>query len=254
MPSSRRADSLFRIRRFSARLARFRSSVYQAFVCFCYEPSQTAGQCCRLTFHFSNVPEWWNLADALRSGRSGLYARGGSSPPSGTNPNRALLTQHLRAGFYISFSSVLRMPLACRSNGARFLIGGNEMPEGERQVPRAEYDACWNATAEAAFNHTVGIVTNDEYGQVGRGIGTGTAVLWKGKKSILTAKHVVRNTPIDRFWFFPRPEGSITCCEPADLPSPEHMRGFARETLRVDSMSPRRSRRRPPSVTGIIRT
>jgi hypothetical protein len=41
---------------------------------------------------FNRVPEWWNLADALRSGRSGLHARGGSSPPSGTTQSQRPIT------------------------------------------------------------------------------------------------------------------------------------------------------------------
>lgn len=44
------------------------------------------------------------------------------------------------------------------------------------------------------YRHTFGIVVDGQFGTEGRGLGSGTAVLWNGTYLILTADHVVAGT------------------------------------------------------------
>jgi hypothetical protein len=61
--------------------------------------------------------------------------------------------------------------------------------------------------AYAMFAYTFGIVS-DINGVEGKGLGTGVGVLWRGTYLILTAKHVVEDTPPHRICFF-LPEGAL---------------------------------------------
>jgi hypothetical protein len=70
------------------------------------------------------------------------------------------------------------------------------------------HNAAFEAFEEAVASHTVGIV-GTRNGKEGTGIGTGAAVIWKGKAIVLTAWHVVRESPRDRIWFLLRPKGTL---------------------------------------------
>ncbi len=65
---------------------------------------------------------------------------------------------------------------------------------------------------EAIAWHTVGIVADEP-----RGIGTGTAILWRTHHVILTAWHVIKDNPIAHLWFFFRPDGTLRRADPADM-------------------------------------
>jgi len=73
-----------------------------------------------------------------------------------------------------------------------------------------------DAVEEAVANHTVGIVagTGD---QAGQGMGTGSAISFRGERFILTANHVVGDTPDDALMFFPRPENSLKRADRPDV-------------------------------------
>src|SRR5262249_40675560 len=70
-------------------------------------------------------------------------------------------------------------------------------------------NAAADAIKEAVARHTVAIITRNEADDPLRGVGTGVAILWNNKRLILTAKHVVRNTPTGELRFFARPPGPI---------------------------------------------
>ena len=69
--------------------------------------------------------------------------------------------------------------------------------------------AAGEAIKEAVPWHTVGIVARSERGVAEQGIGTGAAVEWHGHSIILTAKHVIQDTPREEHWFFLRPDGTL---------------------------------------------
>src|SRR5713226_6174556 len=70
------------------------------------------------------------------------------------------------------------------------------------------------AIEEAVAWHTVGIVGDD-----GQSIGTGTAILWRKSPLILTARHVVENSPDDDIWFYFRAEGTMKRSPIDELPN-----------------------------------
>lgn len=65
-----------------------------------------------------------------------------------------------------------------------------------------------SAVEEAVTSHTIGIIGETEDGPRS-GIGTGTAIEWRGRRMILTAAHVVRATDPSQLGFLFRPEGTI---------------------------------------------
>ncbi len=79
--------------------------------------------------------------------------------------------------------------------------GSVELGPSDREAVSRERIA-GEAMALAITKYTFGIVT-DHNGVEGRGIGTGTGVLWRGRRFILTANHVLADTPRERLYFFP---------------------------------------------------
>jgi len=69
-------------------------------------------------------------------------------------------------------------------------------------------DFAVNAFDEVVSWHTVGIVGDDGRGP-GSGIGAGTAVSWRGRTVILTARHVVERSTTAELEFLLRPPGNI---------------------------------------------
>jgi len=69
--------------------------------------------------------------------------------------------------------------------------------------------AAAEAIKEAVPWHTVGIIARSEAGIPEQGIGTGAAVEWREHSLILTAKHVVEDTPREELWFLLRPDGTL---------------------------------------------
>lgn len=65
-----------------------------------------------------------------------------------------------------------------------------------------------SATEEVVTSHTVGIISETKDGPR-TGIGTGTAIEWRGRRMILTAAHVVRTADPSQLRFLFRPEGAI---------------------------------------------
>lgn len=76
-------------------------------------------------------------------------------------------------------------------------------------MPDASQTAAAEAIKEAVPWHTVGIIARSEAGIPEQGIGTGAAVEWRGHSLILTAKHVIENTPHEELWFLLRPDGTL---------------------------------------------
>jgi hypothetical protein len=77
--------------------------------------------------------------------------------------------------------------------GVRSAIG-----EAERRVNQAATEALGNAI----YRYTFGIIGDGEYGAEARCIGTGVGVRWGSDYFILTAAHVVNQTPESRLYFF----------------------------------------------------
>ena len=69
--------------------------------------------------------------------------------------------------------------------------------------------AAVQAYEEAIPWHTVGIIARSEAAVPQQGIGTGAAVEWNRHFIILTAKHVIADTPRDELRFFLRPGGTL---------------------------------------------
>ena len=69
------------------------------------------------------------------------------------------------------------------------------------------------AIEEAVAWHTVGIVA--EHGQA---IGTSSAILWRQRPLILTARHIVEGSPDDDIWFYFRDEGTMKRSPIEELP------------------------------------
>jgi hypothetical protein len=85
-----------------------------------------------------------------------------------------------------------------------------------------------DAIEEAIATHTVAII-----GGIGaqalQKMGTGTAISYRGGHFILTARHVVEDTPDEALRFFCRPEGSLRRAQRAEL------RSF-QQAMRVEDM------------------
>lgn len=77
--------------------------------------------------------------------------------------------------------------------GVRSAVG-----EEERKVNQAATEALGNAI----YRYTFGVVGDGAFGAEGRSIGTGIGVRWKGNCFIMTAAHVVNQTPESRLYFF----------------------------------------------------
>lgn len=77
--------------------------------------------------------------------------------------------------------------------GVRSAVG-----EAERRVNEAAAEALGNAI----HRYTFGVVGDGAFGAEGRSIGTGLGVRWSGNYFIMTAAHVVRQTPESRLYFF----------------------------------------------------
>lgn len=95
---------------------------------------------------------------------------------------------------------------------------------GSRETHMTARDHDINEMAANAFDelvawYTVGIVGTKD-GRDGAGIGTGASVLWDGRPLILTAWHVIRETPIEKLWFLFRPDGTLERYAPGRIPPP----------------------------------
>jgi hypothetical protein len=75
-----------------------------------------------------------------------------------------------------------------------------------REDPRMT-EAAVDAFEEAVSRHTVAVVTSNDDGEALRGVGSGAAVRWNGRRLIVTAGHVVSNTPTNQLRFFASPRG-----------------------------------------------
>jgi len=62
-------------------------------------------------------------------------------------------------------------------------------------------DAATLALANAMYRFTFGIVVDGRYAAEGKGLGSGIGVTWKGAYLILTANHVIEETPHERMYF-----------------------------------------------------
>jgi len=82
------------------------------------------------------------------------------------------------------------------------------MPPDPTSVPLDQTKAAAEALEERISSHTVGIVARDK-GNPEQGIGTGTLVLVAGRIYVLTAAHVVSDTPVEELRFFPKTEGAL---------------------------------------------
>lgn len=99
------------------------------------------------------------------------------------------------------------------------------------------HDAAFEAFEEAVASHTVGIVGTRD-GKEGTGIGTGAAVIWKGRAIVLTAWHVVRESPRDRIWFLFRPKGTLARYVTGRRPPPSAPRDrYSRESVPVQEIT-----------------
>jgi len=77
-------------------------------------------------------------------------------------------------------------------------------------------NAAAEAIKEAVPWHTVGIITRDK-GIAESGIGTGAAIEWHAHFIILTAKHVIQDTPHDELRFFLRPSEPLETSTVTDV-------------------------------------
>jgi len=62
-------------------------------------------------------------------------------------------------------------------------------------------DAATLALANAMYRFTFGIVVDGRHAAEGKGLGSGIGVTWKGAYLILTADHVLQQTPHERMYF-----------------------------------------------------
>jgi len=70
------------------------------------------------------------------------------------------------------------------------------------------------AIEEAVAWHTVGLVAEQ-----GQAIGTGSAILWRQRPLILTARHVVEGSADNDIWFYFRDEGTMKRSPIDELPN-----------------------------------
>ena len=77
--------------------------------------------------------------------------------------------------------------------------------------------AAVQALEEAIPWHTVGIVARSGEGIPEQGIGTDAAVEWHGHYIILTAKHVIQDTPHEELRFFLRADGTLETANVKDV-------------------------------------
>ena len=76
-----------------------------------------------------------------------------------------------------------------------------------------------DAAEERIASHTVGIVCTSG-GLPQTGIGTGTAISYRGNHGILTARHVIETTAPEDLYFFFRKPGSMIRAELEDFGGP----------------------------------
>ncbi|PYT78208.1 MAG: hypothetical protein DMG42_01180 [Acidobacteria bacterium] len=69
------------------------------------------------------------------------------------------------------------------------------------------------AIEEAVAWHTIGIVADE-----GQSIGTGSAILWRQRPLIITARHVIEDSPDSGIWFYFRDEGTMKRSPIDELP------------------------------------
>lgn len=82
-----------------------------------------------------------------------------------------------------------------------------DVPPESRNGMSGKFDLAENigyAVEEAVAWHTLGIVADS-----GKSIGTGTAILWRQRSLILTARHVIESSPADGISFHFRHEGTM---------------------------------------------
>jgi hypothetical protein len=77
----------------------------------------------------------------------------------------------------------------------------------ETKIPKSRLDLINNegkAIEEAVAWHTVSLIADKS-----KSVATGSAILWGERPLILTANHVVKDSPDDDIWFHFRPEGTM---------------------------------------------
>ena len=81
--------------------------------------------------------------------------------------------------------------------------GQNDMDDGKNISSQAgKRDAAEEACANFMYRYAFGIIGDEPTaGYEGGGIGTGVGLYWKGNYLILTAAHVVKDTPVERLYF-----------------------------------------------------
>ena len=84
------------------------------------------------------------------------------------------------------------------------------------------------AIEEAVAWHTVGIVVEHS-----KSIGTGTAILWRRRPVILTARHVVEGSPNDDIWFYFRDEGTMKRSPIDELPKRRDVEYKAKVRMKI---------------------
>ena len=78
----------------------------------------------------------------------------------------------------------------------------DKKPETDRTAAISEVERFKRRAAfDAMYKYTFGIVSDDDDGFEGRGMGSGVGVVWKDSHLILTAAHVLKRTPLDRLYF-----------------------------------------------------
>lgn len=78
--------------------------------------------------------------------------------------------------------------------------------ESEEQIPSqaGKREAAEEAYANFMYRYAFGIIGDEPTaGYEGGGIGTGVGLYWKGHYLILTAAHVIKDTPVERLYFLP---------------------------------------------------
>lgn len=83
-------------------------------------------------------------------------------------------------------------------------------------MSREQHEHAADAIEEAVAWHTVAIVAGTGESEL-REIGTGSAISFQGRHFILTARHVVEDTPVESLRYFCRPEGALERVERAEL-------------------------------------
>lgn len=84
------------------------------------------------------------------------------------------------------------------------------------------------AIEETVAWYTVGIIADD-----GQSIGTGSAILWHERPLIITARHVIEDSPDDDIWFYFRHEGTMRRAPVRELPNQRDVQYKAKVKIQI---------------------